>query len=50
MDAMQETKFINCSEGGILYEVGVIAAMDFGVWKIFYEQKRREVGATPGTA
>lgn len=50
MEAMQDTKFINCSEGGVLYQVGVIAAMDFGVWKQFLEQQRREVGASKGTA
>jgi hypothetical protein len=49
MEAMEQAKFINCSEGGVLYEVGVIAAMDFGVWKQFYEQQRREVGASSRT-
>lgn len=29
------TKYVNCSEGGILYEVDVIHASDLGVWRTF---------------
>jgi hypothetical protein len=34
-DLIGEVKITNCSEGGILYDVGVVDACDFGAWKTF---------------
>lgn len=34
-DLLNEVKITNCSEGGIVYEVGVVDACDFGAWKTF---------------
>lgn len=39
MDVLADVRFINCSEGGILYEEGVIEPCDFGAWKTFLTEQ-----------
>ena len=41
-DWLNETRIINCSEGGIIYEQGVIEPADFGAWKTFLKGDRIE--------
>ena len=36
MDALNDVRFINCSEGGILYQQDVIDALEMKVWVRFY--------------
>jgi len=42
MDVLNEVKFINCSEGGILYQQDVIDALDMKVWVRFYLQGKEK--------
>jgi hypothetical protein len=42
MDVIDDVRFINCSEGGILYQENLIDALDFKVWIRFWlEQKNK---------
>jgi hypothetical protein len=36
MDTIDQVRYVNCSEGGIIYQTDVIEALEFKVWVNFY--------------